>query len=131
METGISGRRILGFSIRDSIIDQHVHLRPLLSRLLRSRSTESGARETYSTFTSSQGHGCQYVQRLVVASGLHECDHFGQFIYQTQIGCRIEIWFFIGALLGIYGLLILVTGIFNLFHPPEKQMALSHLHPDI
>jgi hypothetical protein len=44
---------------------------------------------------------------------------------------QIEIWFFIGALLGVYGLLILGTGVLHLVRPPEKQMALSHLHPDI
>ncbi len=51
---------------------------------------------------------------------------------KTQIDRnQIEIWFFIGALLGVYGLLILGTGVLHLFRPPLKQMALAHLHPDI
>jgi hypothetical protein len=44
---------------------------------------------------------------------------------------KIEIWFFIGALLGVYGLLILGTGVLHLFRPPARQMALAHLHPDL
>jgi hypothetical protein len=44
---------------------------------------------------------------------------------------QIPIWFFIGALLGIYGLLILGTGIYELFYPPEREVALSHLHAGI
>ncbi|HYK87988.1 MAG TPA: hypothetical protein VE398_04430 [Acidobacteriota bacterium] len=44
---------------------------------------------------------------------------------------RIPIWFFIGALLGIYGLLILCSGLYGLVHPPERQVALSYLHADI
>jgi hypothetical protein len=50
---------------------------------------------------------------------------------QQPVRVQIEIWFFIGALLGVYGLLILGTGVFHLFRPPLKQMALAHLHPDI
>lgn len=44
---------------------------------------------------------------------------------------QIQIWFFIGGLLGIYGIIILCTGIFHLFHPPARQLDMSHLHPDI
>jgi len=44
---------------------------------------------------------------------------------------QIEIWFFIGGLLGIYGILILGTGIAHWIHPPVKQLALSHLHSDV
>lgn len=44
---------------------------------------------------------------------------------------QIAIWFFIGALLFVYGILILGAGIYNLFIPPTQQMALSELHPDI
>ncbi len=44
---------------------------------------------------------------------------------------QIPIWFFIGALLGIYGLLILGSGLYALFRPPERQVALSYLHADI
>ncbi|HEX9933708.1 MAG TPA: hypothetical protein VGB38_00825 [bacterium] len=49
---------------------------------------------------------------------------------QTDLN-KIEIWFFIGALLGVYGLLILGTGIFHLFRTPARQMALAYLHPDV
>jgi hypothetical protein len=44
---------------------------------------------------------------------------------------QIPIWFFIGALLAVYGLIILGTGLFRLFHPSELQMALGYLHADI
>ncbi len=41
----------------------------------------------------------------------------------------IPIWFFIGALLAVYGVLILGAGIFGLFHPPH--VALASLHAGI
>jgi hypothetical protein len=44
---------------------------------------------------------------------------------------QIPIWFFIGVLLGIYGLLIFGTGIYGLFYPPKQVVALSHLHAGI
>lgn len=44
---------------------------------------------------------------------------------------QIPIWFFIGVLLGIYGLLILGSGIYGLIHPPHRTVALSYLHADI
>ncbi len=46
---------------------------------------------------------------------------------------QIPIWFFIGALLLIYGLLILGAGLYALvFPPPEAQrVALFHLHADV
>lgn len=44
---------------------------------------------------------------------------------------RIEIWFFIGALLFVYGVLITGAGIYYLFVPPARQMALGELHSDI
>jgi hypothetical protein len=44
---------------------------------------------------------------------------------------QISIWFFIGSLLCIYGILILATGIIHCISPPAKQMALSHLHSDV
>jgi hypothetical protein len=43
----------------------------------------------------------------------------------------IPIWFFIGGLLAVYGVLILGTGLYHLASPPEKPVALSHLHADI
>lgn len=46
---------------------------------------------------------------------------------------QIPIWFFIGTLLGVYGVIILVTGIYLAIFPPpaEQQVALSYLHADI
>jgi hypothetical protein len=41
----------------------------------------------------------------------------------------IPIWFFIGALLAVYGVLILGAGIYGLFHPP--RVALANLHAGI
>jgi len=43
----------------------------------------------------------------------------------------ISIWFFIGVLLGIYGILILGSGIIDLFHPYAYQVKMGHLHADI
>ena len=44
---------------------------------------------------------------------------------------QIPIWFFIGAVLLVYGILILGIGIFHLVYPPAQQLSLSELHPDI
>jgi hypothetical protein len=46
---------------------------------------------------------------------------------------QIPIWFFIGALLAVYGLLILGSGIYGAVHPPPEaqRVALWHLHADI
>jgi len=45
----------------------------------------------------------------------------------------ISIWFFIGALLAVYGVLICGSGIYGaIFPPPEgERVALWHLHADI
>jgi hypothetical protein len=46
---------------------------------------------------------------------------------------QIPIWFFIGALLGVYGVIIFITGIFLAVWPPpeEQRVALFNLHSDI
>jgi hypothetical protein len=44
---------------------------------------------------------------------------------------QIPIWFFIGALVGVYGLIILGTGIVRLIRPPVVPMALGNLHADV
>jgi hypothetical protein len=44
---------------------------------------------------------------------------------------QIPIWFFIGCLLALYGLMILGYGIYSLFHPPLHPAALHELHPDV
>jgi len=41
----------------------------------------------------------------------------------------IPIWFFIGALLAVYGVLIFAAGVVGLFHPPP--VALAGLHAGI
>jgi len=41
----------------------------------------------------------------------------------------IPIWFFVGVLLAVYGVLILGAGIAGLFHPP--RVALANLHAGI
>jgi hypothetical protein len=43
----------------------------------------------------------------------------------------IAIWFFIGILLLIYGILIFGAGIYELFVPPEQEVAMAHLRPAI
>ncbi|MBV6432744.1 MAG: hypothetical protein IANPNBLG_02888 [Bryobacteraceae bacterium] len=43
----------------------------------------------------------------------------------------ISIWFFIGALLLIYGILITGAGIHGLAHPPTTEVVLSNLHAAI
>ncbi|MCZ2148769.1 MAG: hypothetical protein LC126_13450 [Bryobacterales bacterium] len=43
----------------------------------------------------------------------------------------ISIWFFIGALLFIYGVLITGAGIYGLSHPPEAEVVLWNLHAAI
>ena len=44
---------------------------------------------------------------------------------------RISIWFFIGVLLLVYGLLILGAGIHDLLVPPEQQPVLANLHAGV
>ncbi len=44
---------------------------------------------------------------------------------------QIEIWFFIGALVSLYGFLIVGAGIYHLVDPPVQQVALGELHSDI
>ena len=41
----------------------------------------------------------------------------------------IPIWFFVGVLLAVYGVLILGAGIVGLFHPP--RVALANLHAGV
>ena len=45
---------------------------------------------------------------------------------------QIPIWFFIGALLALYGVLIFGTGVYGLFDPPNPpKVELAHLHVDV
>ena len=43
----------------------------------------------------------------------------------------ISIWFFIGALLLAYGVLILGAGLYELISPPEQPVVLASLHANI
>jgi hypothetical protein len=43
----------------------------------------------------------------------------------------ISIWFFIGVLLLIYGVLILGAGIWGLYNPPEHPVVLHELHASV
>ena len=43
----------------------------------------------------------------------------------------ISIWFFIGLLLTIYGVLILGSGLYELAHPPERIVVLGELRAGI
>ena len=42
-------------------------------------------------------------------------------------GHGIPIWFFIGALLAVYGVLILGAGLYGLVHPPAVELANLHV----
>lgn len=44
---------------------------------------------------------------------------------------HISIWFFVGVLLLIYGVLILGSGIYGLYYPPERTVVLAHLHAEL
>ena len=43
----------------------------------------------------------------------------------------IPIWFFIGLLLGTYGLLILGAGIYDLINPQDRGIVLAKLHAPV
>ncbi len=43
----------------------------------------------------------------------------------------ISIWFFVGALLLIYGVLILGAGLFEFVAPPEHPVVLANLHAGV
>ncbi len=43
----------------------------------------------------------------------------------------ISIWFFIGVLLFIYGVLIFGSGVAEVFSPPARQVVLGQLHAGI
>ncbi len=44
---------------------------------------------------------------------------------------QVPIWYFIGILLTVYGLLITGSGIYGLYFPPQREVALSYLHAGI
>ena len=46
-------------------------------------------------------------------------------------GKHISIWFFIGVVLLVYGVLILGAGLVALWRPPERSVVLGELHAGI
>lgn len=44
---------------------------------------------------------------------------------------QVPIWFFIGALLTVYGVLIAAVGVYNLVYPPVHKVALWEKHADL
>jgi hypothetical protein len=42
-----------------------------------------------------------------------------------------SIWYFVGLLLTIMGILITISAVYSLFNPPPQAKLLSHLHPDL
>ena len=44
---------------------------------------------------------------------------------------RISIWFFIGGVLFIYGILICGTGVYELWNPPGQKVVLGELHASV
>jgi hypothetical protein len=43
----------------------------------------------------------------------------------------ISIWFFIGLLLTVYGVIIFATGLYELSNPPAHPVVLSNLHAGV
>ena len=41
------------------------------------------------------------------------------------------IWYFVGILLTIIGLIIVTAGVYTLIYPPPEQKILASLHPDL
>jgi hypothetical protein len=44
---------------------------------------------------------------------------------------EIPIWFFIGSLVLVYGIIILGVGIYHLIVPPEQSVFPANLHADL
>jgi FtsH-binding integral membrane protein len=42
-----------------------------------------------------------------------------------------SIWYFAGLLLTTLGIIITISAIYALIHPPVQQKVLAHLHPDL
>jgi hypothetical protein len=42
-----------------------------------------------------------------------------------------SIWYFVGLLLSIIGILVTISAVYSLFNPPAQPKLLSHLHPDL
>ena len=44
---------------------------------------------------------------------------------------KYSIWYFIGILLLVYGVLIFATGIYEVYRPPAREVVLANLRPAI
>lgn len=44
---------------------------------------------------------------------------------------QVPIWFFIGILLLVYGVIILGAGVYHLVKPAEQTVVLANLHADV
>ncbi len=44
---------------------------------------------------------------------------------------RLSIWFFIGVLLTLYGVIILATGLYEIASPPAHPVVLYQLHASV
>jgi hypothetical protein len=44
---------------------------------------------------------------------------------------QVPIWFFIGGLLLVYGIIVFGTGLYLWAFPPEHRVALFELHADV
>jgi hypothetical protein len=42
-----------------------------------------------------------------------------------------SIWFLVGSIMSVIGFIVLVAGIYNLFHPADQNIRLSNLHANI
>ncbi len=42
-----------------------------------------------------------------------------------------SIWYFVGLLLTIIGIIITISGVYSIFNPPSEPKLLAHLHPDL
>jgi len=47
----------------------------------------------------------------------------------SEVHRMIPVWFFVGVILLIYGVIILATGLHEISHPPDTVLA--NLHPAI
>ena len=46
-------------------------------------------------------------------------------------GSHLSIWFFTGICLGVNGLLIFITGLYEIANPPANKVALYDLHANV
>jgi len=42
-----------------------------------------------------------------------------------------SIWYFVGLLLTVLGVIVIASALYGLMNPPENKKVLSELHPDL